>query len=200
MVENFWRATRAVAFDGRPSRVCSGAELLLLLAAASTTAALLLLPAVTLHRPAPRRDQARRRPATRPPAPLRVQVQHARPPPVEPAEPFGLKAPTAASRSPMHAALARSPEPAPAGGRARCWPRPPTAGQLSGRARGAERLPAAQRRPKKKIGPDGAQGEPDSPRRSTPKCSTGKTFFVGNLAKRVNPVSYHAYHEVISTD
>ena len=72
--------------------------------------------------PAPRRDQARRRPATRPPAPLRVQVQHARPPPVEPAEPFGLKAPTAASRSPMHAALARSPEPAPAGGRARCWP------------------------------------------------------------------------------
>ena len=111
-----------LAIDGRPSRVCSGAELLLLLAAASTTAALLLLPAVTLHRPAPRRDQARRRPATRPPAPLRVQVQHARPPPVEPAEPFGLKAPTAASRSPMHAALARSPEPAPAGGRARCWP------------------------------------------------------------------------------
>mgnify|MGYP004151222507 CR=1 FL=1 len=102
--------------------------------------------------PAPRRDQARRRPATRPPAPLRVQVQHARPPPVEPAEPFGLKAPTAASRSPMHAALARSPEPAPAGGRARCWPRPPTAGQLSGRARGAERLPAAQRRPKKNLG------------------------------------------------
>ena len=39
-----------LAFDGRPSRVCSGAELLLLLAAASTTAALLLLPAVTLHR------------------------------------------------------------------------------------------------------------------------------------------------------
>ena len=121
VVENFWRATRA-RLDGRPSRVCSGAELLLLLAAASTTAALLLLPAVTLHRPAPRRDQARRRPATRPPAPPRVQVQHARPPPVEPAEPFGLKAPAAASRSPMHAALARSPEPAPLGGRARCWP------------------------------------------------------------------------------
>ena len=145
-------ARRSSPFDGRPSRVCSGAELLLLLAAASTTAALLLLPAVTLHRPAPRRDQARRRPATRPPAPLRVQVQHAHPPPVAPAEPLGLKAPTAASRSPMHAALARSPEPAPAGGRARCWPRPPTAGQLSGRARGAERLPAAQRRPKKKLG------------------------------------------------
>ena len=72
--------------------------------------------------PAPRRDQARRRPATRPPAPLRVQVQHAHPPPVEPAQPFGLKAPTAASWSPMHAALARSPEPAPAGGRARFWP------------------------------------------------------------------------------
>ena len=48
VVENFWRATRA-RLDGRPSRVCSGAELLLLLAAASTTAALLLLPAVTLH-------------------------------------------------------------------------------------------------------------------------------------------------------
>ena len=31
--------------------------------------------------------------------------------------------------------------------------------------------------PEKKHGPDGAQGEPDSPRRSTPKCSTGKTFF-----------------------
>ena len=120
-----WRTSggrRQLASDGRPSRVSSGAELLLLLAAASTTAALLLLPAVTLHRPAPRRDQARRRPATRPPAPLRVQVQHARLLPVEPAEPLGLKAPTAASRSPMHAALARSPEPAPAGGRARCWP------------------------------------------------------------------------------
>ena len=83
-----WRtsggAPTELAFDGRPSRVCSGAELLLLLAAASTTAALLLLPAVTLHRPAPRRDQARRRPATRPPAPPRVQVQHARLLPVEP--------------------------------------------------------------------------------------------------------------------
>ena len=43
-------ARRSSPFDGRPSRVCSGAELLLLLAAASTTAALLLLPAVTLHR------------------------------------------------------------------------------------------------------------------------------------------------------
>ena len=41
---------REVAFDARPSRVCSGAELLLLLAAASTTAALLLLPAAMLHR------------------------------------------------------------------------------------------------------------------------------------------------------
>ena len=152
VVENFWRARRELAFDGRPSRVCSGALHLLLFAAASTTAALLLLPAVTLHRPAPRRDKARRRPATRPPAPPRVQVQHAHLLPVEPAEPLGLKAPTAASRSPTHAALARSPEPAPAGGRARCWPRPPTAGQLSGRARGAERLPAAQRRQKKKMG------------------------------------------------
>ena len=53
--------------------------------------------------------------------------------------------------------------------------------------------------PEEKFGPGGAQGEPDSPRRSTPKCSTGKTFFVGNLAKRVNPVSYHAYHEVLTT-
>ena len=51
--------------------------------------------------------------------------------------------------------------------------------------------------PEEKNGPGGAQGEPDSPRRSTPKCSTGKTFFVGNLAKRVNPVSDH---EVITTD
>jgi len=120
----WWRtsgARRALAFDGRPSRVCSGVLLLLLLAAASTTAALLLLPAVTLHRPAPRRDQARRRPATRPPALPQVQVQHARLPPVEPAEPLGLKAPTTTSRNPMHAALARSPEPAPAGGRSRCW-------------------------------------------------------------------------------
>ena len=49
---------------------------------------------------------------------------------------------------------------------------------------------------RRKNGPDGAQGEPDSPRRSTPKCSTGKTFFVGNLAKRVNPVSDHVDHEV----
>ena len=49
VVENFWRATQSSP-RCRPSRVCSGAELLLLLAAASTTAALLLLPAVTLHR------------------------------------------------------------------------------------------------------------------------------------------------------
>ena len=48
MLETYLAGPRAV--DGRPSRVCSGAELLLLLAAASTTAALLLLPAVTLHR------------------------------------------------------------------------------------------------------------------------------------------------------
>ena len=53
--------------------------------------------------------------------------------------------------------------------------------------------------PEEKNGPDGAQGEPDSPRRSTPKCSTGKTFFVGNLAKRVNPVSDHADHDVLTT-
>ena len=49
----WWRTSggrRQLASDGRPSRVCSGAELLLLLAAASTTAALLLLPAAMLHR------------------------------------------------------------------------------------------------------------------------------------------------------
>ena len=199
----WWRTSGGrpeLAFDGRPSRVCSGAELLLLLAAASTTAALLLLPAVTLHRPAPRRDQARRRPATRPPAPLRVQVQHARPQPVEPAEPFGLKAPTAASRSPMHAALARSPESQrqpvgvhAAGPDTNCGP---TFRALA--TRGAPPRRAAA--PEEKNGPGGAWGEADSPRRSTPKCSTGKTFFVGNLAKRVNPVSDHADHEVISTD
>ena len=149
--------------------------------------------------PALRRDQARRRPATRPPAPLRVQVQHAHPPPVEPAEPFGLKAPTAASRSPMHAALARSPESQrqpvgvhAAGPDTNCGP------TFRARARrGAPPRRAAA--PEEKIGPGGAQGEPDSPRGSTPKCSTRKTFFVGNLAKRVNPVSDHADHEVLSS-
>ena len=102
-----------------------------------------------LHRAVTKLDDALPHGLQHPP---RVQVQHARLLSVEPAEPLGLKVPTAASRSPTHAALARSPEPAPAGGRARCWPRPPTAGQLSGRARRAERLPAAQRRPKKKMG------------------------------------------------
>ena len=151
VMENFWRAARAAL--RWPS------VLRLLWAAASPAPRRRLdhcraAAAASRHAapPAPRRDQARRRPATRPPAPPRVQVQHARLLPVEPAEPLGLKAPTAASRSPTHTALARSPEPAPAGGRARCWPRPPTEGQLSGRARGAERLPAAQRRPKKKLG------------------------------------------------
>ena len=146
--------------------------------------------------PAPRRDQARRRPATRPPAPLRVQVQHAHPPPVEPAEPFGLKAPTAASRSPMHAALARSPESQrqpvgvhAAGPDTNCGP------TFRARARrGAPPRRAAA--PEEKFGPGGAQGEPDWPRRSTPKCSTGKTFFVGNLAKRVKPVLDHVDHEM----
>ena len=32
------------------------------------------------------------------------------------------------------------------------------------------------------------------------KVFYGENLFVGNLAKRVNPVSYHAYHEVITTD
>ena len=31
--------------------------------------------------------------------------------------------------------------------------------------------------PEEKFWPDGAQGEADSPRRSTPKCSTGKTLY-----------------------
>ena len=65
--------------------------------------------------------------------------------------------------------------------------------------RGRARRGAPPRRaaaPEEKNGPDGAQGEPDSPRRSTPKCSTGKTFFVGNLAKRVKPVLDHVDHEV----
>ena len=53
--------------------------------------------------------------------------------------------------------------------------------------------------PEERNWPGGARGEPDSPRRSTPKCSTGKTFFVGNLAKRVNPVSDHVDHEVYRT-
>ena len=146
-----------------------------------------------LHRAVTKLDDAL---PHRPPAPLRVQVQHARPPPVEPAEPFGLKAPTAASRSPMHAALARSPESQrqpvgvhAAGPDTNCGP------TFRARARrGAPPRRAAA--PEEKIGPGGAQGEPDSPRRSTPKCSTGKTFFVGNLAKRVNPVSDHVDHEV----
>ena len=146
--------------------------------------------------PALRRDQARRRPATRPPAPLRVQVHHARRPPVEPAEPFGLKAPTAASRSPMHAALARSPESQrqpvgvhAAGPDTNCGP--------TFRARAPREAPPRRAAaPEEKFGPGGAQGEPDWPRRSTPKCSTGKTFFVGNLAKRVKPVSDHVDHEV----
>ena len=69
----------------RPVRllVLCGALLLLLLAAASTTAALLLLPAVTLHRLHRAVTKLDDDPATRPPAPLRVQVQPARLPPVE---------------------------------------------------------------------------------------------------------------------
>ena len=199
VVENFCGRDRELAFDGRPSRVCSGALLLLLLAAASTTAALLLLPAVTLHRPAPRRDQARRRPATRPPAPLRVQVQHARPPPVEPAEPFGQGAdcrfaePHARSSCPLARASASRWACTLLAQTTNCGP------TFRARARrGAPPRRAAA--PEEKIGPGGAWGEADSPRRSTPKCSTGKTFFVGNLAKRVNPVSDHVDHEVISTD
>ena len=198
VVENFWRATRA-RLDGRPSRVCSGAELLLLLAAASTTAALLLLPAVTLHRlhravtklddalphglqhrcesrsstPAPHLSNRPSRSASRRRLPLRgapcTQLLPAR---QSQRQPVGVHA---------------------AGQTTNCGP------TFRARApRGAPPRRAAA--PEEKIGPGGAQGEPDSPRRSTPKCSTGKTFFVGNLAKRVNPVSDHVDHEVISTD
>jgi hypothetical protein len=131
----------------------------------------------------------------------------------------------------VHAALARSPEPAPAGGRARCWPdhQLPAKRQLSGRARGAERLAAAQRRSKKKNGPGVGHGENQirhggrhqSVLRGNPLHPFGAPFsrnltlirplfppspllfplyFVGNLAKRVNPpVSDHADHEVLST-
>ena len=53
--------------------------------------------------------------------------------------------------------------------------------------------------PLENFRPHKALGKHICPRRSGPKCSTGKTFFVGNLAKRVNPVSYHAYHEVLRT-
>ena len=191
--------TSELAFDGRPSRVCSGAELLLLLAAASTTAALLLLPAVTLHRlhravtklddalphglqhrcesrsttPAPHLSNRPSRSASRRRLPLRgapcTQLLPAR---QSQRQPVGVHA---------------------AGQTTNCGP--------TFRARARRRAPPRRAAaPEEKNGPGGAQGEPDSPRRSTPKCSTGKTFFVGNLAKRVNPVSYHAYHEVISTD
>ena len=153
-MENFWRATRA-RLRSMAVRPASALERSFSCSSPPPPP----LPrccccqpsrCTALHRAVTKLDDAL--PQTGPPAPLRVQVHHARPPPVVPAEPLGLKAPTAASRSPVHAALARSPEPAPAGGRAHCWPRPPTAGRLSGRARGAERLPAAQRRPKKKMG------------------------------------------------
>ena len=175
-MENFWRAARAhlrwlsvlrllwTAASPAPRRRlhhCRAA------AAASRHAA----------PPAPRRDQARRRPATRPPAPLRVQVQHARLLPVEPAEPLGLKAPTAASRSPMHAALARSPEPVPAGGRSRCWPDHQLRANFPG-TRAARSASPPRSGARKRNGPSGARGEPDSPRRSTPKCSTGKPFIL----------------------
>ena len=198
----WWRTSggrdREFAFDGRPSRVCSGAELLLLLAAASTTAALLLLPAVTLHRlhravtklddalphglqhrcesrsstPAPHLSNRPSRSASRRRLPLRgapcTQLLPAR---QSQRQPVGVHA---------------------AGQTTNCGP------TFRARARrGAPPRRAAA--PEEKFGPDGAQGEPDSPRRSTPKCSTGKTFFVGNLAKRVNPVSDHADHEVLST-
>ena len=98
----------------------------------------------------------------------------------------------------MHAALARSPESQrqpvgvhAAGPDTNCGP------TFRARARrGAPPRRAAA--PEEKNGPGSAQGEPDWPRRSTPKCSTRKTFFVGNLAKRVNPVLDHVDHEVFS--
>ena len=150
-----WRtsggAGRELAFDGRPSRVCSGAELLLLLAAASTTAALLLLPAVTLHR--------LHRAVTKLDDALPHGLQHrCESRSTTPAPHLSHRPSHSASRRrlPLRGAPctqllpARQSQRQPVG--VRCWPRPPTAGRLSGRARGAERLPAAQRRPKKNLG------------------------------------------------
>ena len=194
VVENFWRATSA----RRPSRVCSGALLLLLLAAASTTAALLLLPAAMLHRlhravtklddALPHGLQHRCESRSTTPAPhLSNRPSHSasrRRLPLRGAPGTQLLPARQSQRQPVgvHAA----------GQTTNCGP------TFRARARrGAPPRRAAA--PEEKIGPGGAQGEPDSPRRSTPKCSTGKTFFVGNLAKRVNPVSDHADHEVRST-
>ena len=192
----WWRTSggrRALAIDGRPSHVCSGAELLLLLAAASTTAALLLLPAVTLHRlhravtklddALPHGLQHRCESRSTTPAPhLSHRPSHSasrRRLPLRGAPCTQLLPARQSQRQPVgvHAA----------GQTTNCGP------TFRARARrGAPPRRAAA--PEEKNGPDGAQGEPDSPRRSTPKCSTGKTFFVGNLAKRVKPVSDHVDH------
>ena len=146
-MENFWRAARA-RLRWPSVRVCSGALLLLLLAAASTTAALLLLlPAVTLHRlhrAVTKLDDAlphglQHHCESKSSTPTCNQSNRAS---------HSAKASTAASRSPMHTALARSPEPAPAGGRARCcWPDHRLRANFQG---GAVRLAAVERRPKKK--------------------------------------------------
>ena len=193
VMENFWRAS----FDRVPSRVCSGALLLLFLAAASTTAALLLLlPAVTLHRlhrAVTKLDDAlphglQHHCESKSSTPTCNQSNRAS---------HSANAPTAASRSPMHTALARSPEPAPAGGRARCcWPDHRLRANFQG-ARGAERLAAAERFPRKKLGPMGHRENQIRHGGRHQSVLRGNPFFVGNLAKRVNPVSDH---EVISTD
>ena len=188
-----------LACDGRPSRVCSGAELLLLLAAASTTAALLLLPAVTLHRlhcavtklddALPHGLQHRCESRSSTPAPTCRTGRAVRPQGAD----CRFPEPHARSSCPLARASASRWACTLLAQTTNCGP------TFRARARrGAPPRRAAA--PEEKIGPGGAQGEPDSPRRSTPKCSTGKTFFVGNLAKGVNPVSYHAYHEVISPD
>ena len=105
----------------RPVRllVLCGALLLLLLAAASTTAALLLLPAVTLHRLHRAVTKLDDDPATRPPAPLRES--RSSPPACHQSNTGRATRPQGAdcrfAEPHARSSLARSPEPAPAGGR-----------------------------------------------------------------------------------
>ena len=148
-MQNFWRARRALAFDGRPSRVCSGALHLLLFTSASTTAALLLLPAVTLHR--------LHRAVTKLDDALPHGLLHRRESRSSTPAPHQSNRPSRSAsrrRLPLRGAPCTQLLPARQSQRQACTllARPPTAGQLSWRARRAERLPAAQRRPKKKLG------------------------------------------------
>ena len=148
----WWRSSGAFQWPSVPRR--SGALLLLLLAAASTTAALLLLPAVTLHRlhravtklddTLPHGLQHRCESRSSTPACYRRTGRAARP--------QGADCRIADSHARSSCPLASA-----SASRWSCTllARPPTADQLFGRARGAERLAAAQRRPKKNLGPMG---------------------------------------------